>query len=69
MSARGGGRQTEMEGKKVGGAHFLCGLGKREQFIISALLECINCLGCRKFTFYTLAVLFLMRVKAVKLMQ
>lgn len=56
-------------GRRQGFAHIHCGLEEREQFIISARLECINCLGCRKFTFYTtLAVLFLMKVTAVKLM-
>lgn len=72
MSERGGGRQTAMEGKAAGGlAHIFWGLGVREQFIISAQFECINCLDCWKFTFYTttLTVLFLMRATAVKLMR
>ena len=71
MSEPGGGRKTEMEEKAAG----VCLLslwfgGGKEPFIISARLERINCLGCWKFTFYTitLEVLFLRKVTAVKLM-
>lgn len=70
MSLRGGGRQTAKEEKGGISTHSLW-FGKREQFIILAWLECINCLSCIKFTFYTttLAALFLTRVKAVELMH
>lgn len=51
-------------------AHVFCGLGGRRQFITSAQLLSVNCLGCWKFTFYTTpsAALVLMKVTAVKLM-
>ena len=60
--------RQRLRGRRQGSAHILCGLGEREQFIILARPECINCLGCWKFTFYTaaLAVLFPMKVSEVK---
>lgn len=48
-------RQTEMEGKEAGGSARSV-VWEKEQFIISAQHECINCLGCWKFTFYTTPV-------------
>lgn len=72
LYVREGWRQTDSDGGEGGrgAAHILCGSGEREQFIISAQFECINCLDWWKFTFYTttLTVLFLMRATAVKLM-
>ena len=42
-----GWRQTDRDGgEEGGGVHTFSVVWEKEQFIISALLECINCLGC-----------------------
>lgn len=72
LYVREGWRQTDSNGGEGGrGLHTFSVVWEKEQFIISARLECINCLGCWKFTLYTttLAALFLMRVAAVELMH